>query len=68
MFGSLRRQLDWTLDEPTADGERALSIVLPKRPPPGGGTGGGGARGPIFASLRVCGDESDVPGLVAGAD
>ena len=60
--------LDWALDEP-ANGERALSIVLPKRQPPGGGAGAAaGARGPIFASLRVCGEDSHVPGLVATAE
>ena len=52
-------ELDWTLDEP-ADGERALCIVLPKRP--GGREGGTGA---IFSSLRVGGEECTVPGLVA---
>ena len=47
------------LDEPDEGGERALCIVLPKRK-------AGGARGPVFASLRVSGEECKVAGLVAG--
>jgi hypothetical protein len=56
-------ELDWTLDE-AADGERALCIVLPKRQ---GAEVSGGADS-IFSSLRVCGEQCTVPGLVAAVE
>ena len=57
-------ELDWTLDEEAPDGERLLSIVLPKRQARQGAQQGGD--GAIFKSLRVCGEEATVAGLVVG--
>lgn len=61
-LGVRATELDWTLDE-AADGERALCIVLPKRQ-----GAAAAAAGAIFSSLRVCGEEAAMSGLVAGAD